>query len=133
MVMTARSETATAEKLRILDRKALVSDMARLTDAAHTPTEARAAVLDRLKLALAEGRADIRKRFEAGATGAFAVAANSHLMDQIVRTIYDYATLTAYPMAYPSACERISVVAVGGYGRGELAPLSVVDLLFLLP
>ncbi len=55
------------------------------------------------------------------------------MIDQLIRAIYDFTTTQLYPLANPSAAEKVALVAVGGYGRAELAPYSDIDLLFLLP
>ena len=85
----------------------------------------RDALLERLKTELGEGRAGIRREFEAGVSGPDAAAALSRLIDHIIVALHDAAI-------HGSDAAPLAVVAVGGYGRGELAPYSDVDLVFLL-
>jgi [protein-PII] uridylyltransferase len=115
----------------IVDRRALAAALDALAgDARELP---RSRVVEVLKEALRDGRAEVQKRFDEGAGGGETVRALSFLMDQLIRTLHDFVEAHVYPVANPTAGEHMAVVAVGGYGRGELAPYSDIDLLFLLP
>jgi len=118
----------------ILDRKGLVVALEELAGEDLPQKERRARLLALFKTALADGRAEIRRRFEEdGVSGATTVAEQSYLMDQIIVTLYDHVTRHVHPLGVGTTGSHLALMAVGGYGRGDLCPYSDIDLLFLLP
>ncbi|MFA5988424.1 MAG: [protein-PII] uridylyltransferase [Sphingomonas sp.] len=129
--MTMRFATL-LNRRAIIDRRALADQLSAI-EAADVAVMRHAAVR-LLKQALEAGRAEIANRLiTQPSRGLDAAAAQAFLVDQLLRLLYDFTTQRLYPKANPTAAERIVLIAVGGYGRGEMAPYSDVDIAFLTP
>ncbi len=115
----------------LIDRRALAESLAALPGEG---TALRQASVGILKPALDQGRAEIARRLvDHPSAGNAAATAQAFLTDQILRLCYDFATQRLHPLPNPTTAERLTLAAVGGYGRGEMAPFSDVDIAFITP
>ena len=116
----------------IVDRRALADALAALPGDDRAALKREAVAL--LRAALDAGRAEIARRLATKPWhGAEAAQGYAFLTDQLVRLVHDLVVQRLYPLGNPTAAERLLLLAVGGYGRGEMALHSDVDLAFVTP
>lgn len=121
------------KKRALINRKELTAALEAITTEAPE-SEWQGLLVKELKAAHQKGWDEVKRRFfDEADKGLMSAQSLSYVMDQLLRALYDFVTGHVYPLANPTAAERLCLVATGGYGRGELAPFSDVDLLFLIP
>jgi [protein-PII] uridylyltransferase len=104
----------------------------RLADAASA-RDVRAAVAATLREAFDTARARAARRLEGGQGGVEVARLYAGAADEMLTALWRFTTERLYPAPNPTEAERLALIAVGGYGRGVLAPFSDLDLLFLRP
>jgi [protein-PII] uridylyltransferase len=120
----------------LIDTEALRVRLGALTadrDGDGSNMKIRGEVLSELKEVVKSSREKIQAMLNEDGGGLLCASRLSQVQDKLIRVIYEFALNHVYRVKNPSAAERMSIAAVGGYGRGTLAPGSDIDLLFVLP
>lgn len=128
--------TATPRYPLPFDVEALRQEFSDLTKGRNrdgSGADVRKAVLARLKEIRQTCRDEAQRLLEEDGKGLRCAALLSDCQDEIIRIVMDFAVHHVYRAQNPSQAEKLTIIAVGGYGRGALAPDSDIDLMFLLP
>jgi [protein-PII] uridylyltransferase len=79
-----------------------------------------------------EAMADLRERHDHGGSGLEIEHGRAAIIDALVYRLFDHA-VGLYAQTRGPTPAAVSMLALGGYGRRELAPWSDIDVMFLYP
>ncbi|MDH3975148.1 MAG: [protein-PII] uridylyltransferase [Deltaproteobacteria bacterium] len=74
----------------------------------------------------------IKAVHDAGGAGLEVLALRTIVIDRLLVSLFDLAG-KEYCLKYRKVDQKCTLVALGGYGRGELSPVSDIDIMFLYP
>ena len=103
----------------------LKNDLQTIADCSEEITNNPATALSVLKQAVTSGQEKLQDHFKEHLDAYQVVFGRSLLVDLIIQQVAE--------LRFGKSLNEVSIVAAGGYGRGELHPHSDVDLMILLP
>ena len=108
-----------------LDRQAIEAELDSYATG-KTPVN-RTKLLSCLRTHLDQAKASLRESFYHSNDGAVYVGMHAWVIDILLQSLY------AQTQKQCAGGDELALIAVGGYGRGEMAPFSDIDIMFLMP